>query len=67
MPAEKTAGTLVAIQMSNRCFSQSNIPEASAYVFLMKIDLLRVTLVPESVDSIKSIHKAWNMNESNKL
>lgn len=56
MPAEKTAGTLVAIQMSSRCFSRSNIPEVSAYVFLMEIDLLSVTLVPESVDSIKSIH-----------
>lgn len=56
MPAEKTAGILVAIQMSSRCFSRSDIPEIPAYLFLIEIDLLRVNLVPESADSIESIH-----------
>lgn len=67
MPVEKAAETLVAIQMSSRHFSQSDIPEVSACLFLMEIDLLRVNLVPESVGSIESIHKARNMDESNKL
>lgn len=56
MPAEKPAGTLVAIQMSSRCFSRGDIPEVAAYLFLIEIDVLRVNLVPESANSIESIH-----------